>query len=897
MMSEDDSKSVAPVPAPVIKKKFAIKASALGAPAVQAPVKKTIGVTPVTSTLTSTSTFTHTNTNTTIPGLKLPFYGINMNDKIWTLSGKCEVNGETKLIPNHPQFKEYHEQQFIKKYQPDGTTDFKSLEQNISDNYIGMRPQQQFLKDYMAPSEIVKGLLIYHNLGSGKSRTAIEIVKQYFQYGLDVVIFCPASLKGNWLGQINQWDAANAMDIDLQGNPSSKGRYHLVSYNASNTVEKFMAMKSILNKSVVIIDEVHNFISNMVKTTCKRHQLYSEFMSLNSKIICLSATPMINNPYEVALLFNILKGYMYDLKGSRYTLFPSEKYTFDHLYVSGQNKMAFMWRINGHVSYFYGNNLDASYPRVVSHEIIKTVMSDHQATHYRNLRQKEAKEESFKGRGDNTDIPQSYKTKTRQASNFVFPPGVKRPSPRDTSITDQSYRPTLPISGVWTAEQQSVISQLLASVDDSNCEWYGNTLIAFRQKYKQAESVYESLVLLSELISNSNLTAIQALSIVFKDCDDLFIQSYNTGLSQSYDDAKGFIMKSMVNQAQYLNPSDKLIECSSKYKAMFDNIFPEFVINGSNGLCLIYSNFNEMEGLAIVALILQQLGYTRLTADQCLAADGKPIVSGKRYMIYSGEVDDVERNIIKTVFCSPENMHGEICKFFLGTSAAAEGLDLKYVQQVHIIEPHWHMVRIEQVIGRARRYRSHIGLPEDEQFVHVFQYHSVLPTNASESDDEGISADNTDEHIFELAIKKKATNDIFLQHIKNGAVDCNILLTQNKTDDNIINCVSTNTYKTVLYNINYNNDSIDADISREQQVTDIWYEKGTIRGTGSSRDIYFKYYGVQSTAELPTVNYEEHPIPNQNNQFYRRIYVLIDNEHIASEYGIETTTYKIISVP
>ena len=50
------------------------------------------------------------------------------------------------------------------------------------------------------------------------------------------------------------------------------------------------------------------------------------------------------------------------------------------------------------------------------------------------------------------------------------------------------------------------------------------------------------------------------------------------------------------------------------------------------------------------------------------------------------------------------------------------GIDLKNVRWVHITEPYWHPVRIEQVIGRARRICSHDELNEEERTVEVFIY-------------------------------------------------------------------------------------------------------------------------------------------------------------------------------
>lgn len=60
------------------------------------------------------------------------------------------------------------------------------------------------------------------------------------------------------------------------------------------------------------------------------------------------------------------------------------------------------------------------------------------------------------------------------------------------------------------------------------------------------------------------------------------------------------------------------------------------------------------------------------------------------------------------------------------SSAGGEGLDLKRTKQIQIMEPHWNDSKIEQVIGRGARYKSHEGLPEDEKKVVIKKYLSTV---------------------------------------------------------------------------------------------------------------------------------------------------------------------------
>ena len=60
------------------------------------------------------------------------------------------------------------------------------------------------------------------------------------------------------------------------------------------------------------------------------------------------------------------------------------------------------------------------------------------------------------------------------------------------------------------------------------------------------------------------------------------------------------------------------------------------------------------------------------------------------------------------------------------TASGAEGISLKNVRYVHIMEPYWHPVRKDQVIGRARRICSHKDLPFNERNVKIFMHGSIL---------------------------------------------------------------------------------------------------------------------------------------------------------------------------
>ena len=62
------------------------------------------------------------------------------------------------------------------------------------------------------------------------------------------------------------------------------------------------------------------------------------------------------------------------------------------------------------------------------------------------------------------------------------------------------------------------------------------------------------------------------------------------------------------------------------------------------------------------------------------------------------------------------------------TRAGGEGLDLKKVRNIIILDPVWHDAGTQQIIGRAVRYKSHVGLTKKNRHVNVYKMVLTFPT-------------------------------------------------------------------------------------------------------------------------------------------------------------------------
>ena len=157
---------------------------------------------------------------------------------------------------------------------------------------------------------------------------------------------------------------------------------------------------------------------------------------------------------------------------------------------------------------------------------------------------------------------------------------------------------------------------------------------------------------------------------------------------------------------------------------------------------------------------------------------GKPM-----FVLYTGTESAEQKEVVRNVFngdwkfvspsleaelrqISSDNKYGEIIKVFMITASGAEGISLKNTRYVHIMEPYWHPVRIQQVIGRARRICSHQELPEELRTVDVFLYLMVfseeqltaMPLGLRLKDTskrDGTTPFTSDQALFEIANLKK----------------------------------------------------------------------------------------------------------------------------------------------
>lgn len=442
-----------------------------------------------------------------------------------------------------------------------------------------------------------------------------------------------------------------------------------------------------------------------------------------------------------------------------------------------QNVNLFKRRILGLASYFRDiEELMPEYDSNKDYHVIKIPMSDYQFGVYEAARQAERKQEKSTakrakkavGKDLYENSSSTYRIFSRAFCNFVFPPTMKRPMPKET---------------------ETVEDVIAKNIDEDLLDKKG---------------VYEMLDNPDGRYTMDDMDALAKTDETSKDT------SYEARIEEALTYLK-------TNESDFLFP-DKLDVYSPKFLQVLNMIEASDAEEDTKGLHLIYSQFRTIEGIGILKLILEANGYAQFKIKQNRSTNkweldineddrGKPT-----FGLYTGTETPEEKEIIRNIFnstwkdvpielvrelqkSSMNNKYGEIIKIIMITASGAEGINLRNVRYVHLIEPYWHPVRTDQVIGRARRICSHKDLLPSQRKVEVYMYLMTF-TEEQKTGDKSVELRlkdlskldkktplTSDEALHEISRIKEDINKQLLTAIKETTIDCNLHSKSNAKED------------------------------------------------------------------------------------------------------------------
>ena len=430
------------------------------------------------------------------------------------------------------------------------------------------------------------------------------------------------------------------------------------------------------------------------------------------------------------------------------------------------NDLVLIARLTGLISYYKAGKPELV-ARVESDTLVEVEMSDRQLQQYTIVRNAEIKQEERERKGKKKVAPAAaaaaaryenviknqkgtFKIFSRAACNFVFPDEIPRPRPGDDALAEVE------------------LGQAKSAGTDADIIGEGEQDVDAGEQVEVASAV--------DVSADPYLAAIQAAKAALR--------------------SKGDEVFSATNLPRY----------SPKFQAMINNL------DTAKGPALIYSQFKTLEGLGIFSMALEiQKNYIKFDLEP--QANGLFVLSPalllpenankKRYIAYTGEEKADKRDLLKNIFNTnwkkvpsalaetiqkafgDSNVKGEIAQLFMITQSGAEGISLESVRQVHLMEPYWNYVRLEQVKGRAIRICSHTKLPFAERTVEVFTYISKFGEAQKKErrvDETLLIKDGgltTDQSILSISQDKRKLADSLADAMKRAAVDCELNATEN----------------------------------------------------------------------------------------------------------------------
>ena len=190
-------------------------------------------------------------------------------------------------------------------------------------------------------------------------------------------------------------------------------------------------------------------------------------------------------------------------------------------------------------------------------------------------------------------------------------------------------------------------------------------------------------------------------------------------------------------------------------------------IEKSTGIVLVYSRWLPA-GAIPLALALEERGFSRYKKANLLkSSKSKSNDNPKNYIFISGlspYIPNPDGQEAIDICNSLRNKNGELIKVIIITQAGAEGLDFKFIRQVHIMEPWHNLSRIEQTIGRAVRQKSHDALPFRQKNVELYLYGTLLNQNPTE--------EAADLYMYRKALRNAKLIGQVTRLLKETSVDC-----------------------------------------------------------------------------------------------------------------------------
>lgn len=736
-------------------------------------------------------------------------------------------------VPERPEFKTYDE---IKHYRD-----------NVGCSYLagyGVKPHpyQTLLTNFINPSTPYRGLIVMHGLGSGKTRTGINIAENFIpqcqKYRTKIVVLIPGPiLKENWKREILRStgekylkyidkdliiskDEQNKLDknaialilqyyrfmsyksfykhvlgekiIDKRGSDDDSGKVkNVYRKNEEGEFERDVSSDRIynLNNSLLIVDEAHQLTGNAYGDAVK----YIIDNSMNLKVLLLTGTPMKNLAHDIVELVNFLRPK--DFPMERDKIFTSHKNYMMEFKEGG--KQYFRNMISGYFSYVRGadpytyatRNDQGEIPNgLYFTKVTKCYMEEFQKKIYdATVHEKEEAEESEQEHGDEEEHEEegeekrdTLDRKSEAISNFVFP-GL---SPDKRQIVGYYGREGISTIKSQLKEYSSLLNRKISNMI------YGND--------NETEMLYISQ---------------DGKSLTGKIYKEENLKIFSTKFHQALLNIKQLVWGKVGAKTAFIYSNLVKVGIELFQEILLQNGYLEYQEDSQNyqvtadTVCyycgLKHSDHHKISKNYIKNKLSREMNDsdTSSASNSETDADNLPphtffpatfiTVTGKSSEDVVDVIPEEKKKILDNVFNNINNKEGKYIKFVLGSKVMNEGVSLNQVGEVHVLDVYFNLGKVDQAVGRAIRYCSHYFLmSEKNPFPEVKVYKYVVSLESGNL--------STEEQLYKKAELKYILIKETERIIKESAIDCALNLNGNIFKEEVEkykNCENEGKYK------------------------------------------------------------------------------------------------------
>lgn len=593
---------------------------------------------------------------------------------------------------------------------------------------IRLTESQTLLSNFINPNTPYRGVLIYWGTGVGKTCAAVAIAEKFKpmveKYAMRIHVLVPGPLnKANFLSEILKCTGETYykmyQDKTLIIDETEKAKMRKNAMNIVNQYYRIMSYRSFykrvlgekirekvitgekvkisnrktesgeferdisvdriynLDNTLLIVDEAHNLTRNEYGDAVKKIIEVSK----NLRIVLLSATPMKNLADDIIELLNYLRPPNSPIERDK--IFTSQRGHLMEFKPGGKDYLRKMCL--GYVSYLRGADPLTFAERIDMGEIPPGLSFTKVTRCFMLPFQLKIYEQVVAVQEDSLD-------KTSEAvANFVFP-GL----PKDKTNKG--------IEGYYSIEGINEMRNQLKNNPDAVNKKIASTILA--------EYDIKDVSSLMYLTDNNKIIS-----------GEIFVEKY-----LKYFSIKFYTALQKINEAVYGKRGIGLIFVYSNLVKVGIEVFQEVLQkNGYLEYQENLSSYNIRNDTRCYFCEYKYGEHSNLPSN-IPKHDFSPAtfisITGKSEENIE-QIPEEKHRILKNIFNNIENKDGKYIKIVIGSQVMNEGITLRNIKEVHVLDVHFNLGRVDQVIGRGIRFCTHQDIMNEQNLypkVEIFKY-------------------------------------------------------------------------------------------------------------------------------------------------------------------------------